>query len=268
MPSPARGEMLDHLRHSLRRSCANDPGEFPDARPPLPLGLPGLDAALQGGLAYGALHELAPAAPGQLGAAFGFALTLAALTAADGRMALVIQTDFAAQEGGIPYGPGLENLGLPMHRLLLLRVPRPLDLLGAFEEALKSPAVAVAVAELPEVAAADLTATRRLALAARAGGGLGLLLRYRPSPLPSAAMTRWEVAAALSTPDRLGGLVGGLGRTAFALSLIKNRRGPCGRFVVCWDHHERIFTPPLSLAVAAQACDGSADARAKFARAG
>jgi protein ImuA len=260
MPSLAQGETLNHLRRSLAKS---DPSGFPDARAPLPLGLPGLDTALQGGLAYGALHELAPAAPGQLGATLGFALTLAALTAADRRI-LIIQTDFAAQEGGIPYGPGLESLGLPMHRLVLLRAPRPLDLLGAFEEALKSPAVVATLAELPEVSAADLTATRRLALAARTGGGLGLLLRYRPSPLPTAAMTRWEVAAALSTPDRLGGL----GRTAFALSLIKNHRGPCGRFTACWDHHERSFTPPLSLAVAAQACDRSADARAKFARAG
>ena len=158
---------------------------------------PALDDALQGGLAFGALHELAPASELQLGAAFGFGLAIAALAAAGGRSALCIQTDFAALEAGTPYGPGLDLLGLPMDRLLILRVARPLDVLWAFEEALKCPALAAVLAELPETgAAADLTATRRLSLAARAGGGLGLLLRHRPCPLATAAMTRWQVAAA------------------------------------------------------------------------
>ncbi len=77
-----------------------------------------------------------------------------------------------------------------MERLVLLRVPRPVDVLWACEEALKSRGVAVVLAELPEDGAvADLTATRRLTLAARAGGGLGLLLRHRPSPLATAVMT-------------------------------------------------------------------------------
>jgi protein ImuA len=267
MPSPApgetaRGETLDRLRRSFAKIDPNGAGResLGHEVASLRLGVGGLDAALQGGLAYGALHELAPAAPAQLGAALGFALTLAALAATDSRAVLVIQTDFAALEAGAPYGPGLELLGLPLQRLVLLRLPRPLDLLAAFEEALRSRAIAVVLAELAETvtaAAADLTATRRLSLAARAGGGLGLLLRYQPSALPTAATTRWEVAAALSTPDRLGGL----GRTAFALSLTRNRRGRCGRFNLCWDHHERSFiAPTLSLAVAATADDGSADA--------
>ena len=140
----------------------------------------------------------------------------------------------------------------------MLRVPRPIDVLWAAEEALKSRGVAVVLAELPEDGAvADLTATRRLTLAARAGGGLGLLLRQRPSPLATAAMTRWQFAAAPSVPDRYGGL----GRTAFALSLNRNRHGRCGRFIACWDHHECVFLPPLSLGLAAAAFDGSADPR-------
>ena len=71
---------------------------------------------------------------------------------------------------------GLDLFGLPLHRLLILRVARPLDALWGFEEALKSPPLAVVIAELPQDgAAADLTATRRLSLAARTGNGLGLL---------------------------------------------------------------------------------------------
>jgi protein ImuA len=253
MPSPAPGEALCQLREKLAKL---DPDRgFPDDAGLLPLGLPLLDRALQGGLARGALHELAPAVPAQFGAASGFALVLATLLTAGGRHALYIQTDFTAREWGALYGPGLDLLGLPMAQLLLLRVPRPLDVLWAFEEALKSRGVAAVVAELP--AEADLTATRRLTLAAREGGGFGLLLRHRPSPHPTAATTRWEIASALSAPDPLGGL----GRTAFDLSLNRNRRGRCGRFIVWWDHDARTFLPALSLAVAAAARDRPAHAQ-------
>ena len=101
------------------------------------------------------LHELAPAAPAQFGAA-------ARLRAGAGRparggrqraqaaSALFIQTDFAALEAGALYGPGLDCLGLPMERLIVLRVPRPVDVLWACEEALKSRGVAIVIAELPE----------------------------------------------------------------------------------------------------------------------
>ncbi|MEA2937445.1 MAG: protein ImuA [Alphaproteobacteria bacterium] len=261
MPSAASGEALCHLQETLAKL---DPGRaFLTEDGVLPLGLPGVDGALAGGLACGALHELAPAGPGQIGATFGFALALAARAAQGGGSALLIQTDFAAIEAGALYGLGLDRLGLPLERVLILRVPRVLDALWAFEEALKSHALAAVLAELPEDGA-DLTATRRLALAARAGGGLGLLLRHRRSPLASAAMTRWEVAAALSAPDRFGGL----GRSAFDLSLRRNRRGHGGRFIVCWDHETASFVPQaLSFGMAAAARDGSAEplARARTA---
>ena len=264
MASAASRGPLRHLRQALA-TLDNDKG-FSLAEEELrPLGLPAVDAVLGGGLACAALHELAPAAPAQFGTAAGFALALAALHTAGGRSALLIQTDFAALEAGAPYGPGLDCFGLPMERLIVLRVPRPVDALWACEEALKSRGVAVVIAELPEAGeAADFTATRRLTLAARAGGGLGLLLRHRPLPIATAATTRWQVAAAPSTPDRFGGL----GRTAFDLSLNRNRRGRCGRFIVCWDHHECLFLPQtLSVGVAAAADDGSIDPR-PLARAG
>ena len=264
MASAASRGPLRHLRQALA-TLDNDKG-FSLAEEELrPLGLPAVDAVLGGGLACAALHELAPAAPAQFGTAAGFALALAALHTAGGRSALLIQTDFAALEAGAPYGPGLDCFGLPMERLIVLRVPRPVDALWACEEALKSRGVAVVIAELPEAGeAADFTATRRLTLAARAGGGLGLLLRHRPLPITTAATTRWQVAAAPSTPDRFGGL----GRTAFDLSLNRNRRGRCGRFIVHWDHHACAFLPQaLSVGMAAAADDGSIDPR-PLARAG
>jgi protein ImuA len=267
MLSAVPGEALCRLRQALTSIEPNSGFPLGAEEAVRPLGLPAVDAALGGGLAVGALHELAPAAPTQLGAAIGFALAIAANTGkpaqerstTGGRQTLWIQTDFSGLEGGTAYGPGLDRFGLPMDRLLILRVARPVDALWAFEEALKSHALAVVLAELPEQgAAADLTATRRLSLAARAGGGLGLLLRHRQTPLASAAMTRWAVAGAPSMPDRFGGL----GRTTFALSLNRNRRGQCGRFIVSWDHGTRTFiTPALSLGLAATARDRPADAR-------
>lgn len=255
MAPAAPGGALRHLRKTLA-TLDQDKGFSLGPEELLTLGLPAIDTALGGGgLACAALHELAPAAPAQLGAAAGFALALAALRTADGRSALIIQTDYAANEAGAFYGPGLDCLGLPMERLILVRVPRPVDVLWACEEALKSPGVAIVIAELPQAGeAADFTATRRLTLAARAGGGLGILLRHRPLPIATAATTRWQVAAAPSTPDRFGGL----GRTTFDLSLNRNRRGRCGRFIVCWDHHACVFLQEtLSVGVAAAADDGS-----------
>ena len=254
MPLPRPSEALCHLRAALAKL---DPDRaFPEHAGVLPLGLPAIDRTLAGGLARGALHEFAPAVPGQLGAVSGFALALTALSTANGQSALFIQTDFAALEGGTLYGPGLDLFGLPMQRLLCLRVPRPVDALWAFEEALKSPALGVVIAELPETNV-DLTATRRLSLAARAGGGFGFLLRQRASSLATAAATRWSIASALSAPDPYGGL----GRTAFDLTLSRNRRGQPGRFILWWDHDARTFIPALSLDLAAAAHDRSAAAK-------
>src|ERR1700704_1994844 len=237
MPSTLTDPTLDQLRRVV---AAIDPSRVSPLFSPhvspwgaqegsLRLGVPALDDALQGGLAFGALHELSPASELQLGCAFGFGLAIAALAAAGGRQVLCIATDFAAREAGTPYGLGLGCLGLSMDQLLILRVTHPRDALWAFEEALKCPALAAVLAELPGAgSAADLTATRRLSLAAQAGGGLGLMLRHRLYPLPSAAMTRWQVAAALSEPDRFGGL----GGPRLDLSLHPNpggrrrRRGP------------------------------------------
>ena len=265
MASAAPRGALCHLRQTLA-TLDRDKGFSLAEEESLPLGMPAIDAALGGGLACAALHELAPAAPAEFGTAAGFALAIAALRTAGGSAALFIQTDFASLEAGAPYGLGLDGFGLPMERLIMLRVPRPVDALWACEEALKSRGVAVVIAELPEAGeVADFTATRRLTLAARAGGGLGLLQRHRPLPIATAATTRWQVAAAPSTPDRFGGL----GRTAFDLSLNRNRRGRCGRFIVHWDHHACAFLPQaLSLGMAAAADDGSLDPQRPLARAG
>ncbi len=277
--------MLDPGRlHALRRELARIETGARSAQPEriLRLGPAPLDAALGGGLALGAVHEIGPAQPMHLAAATGFAVALArraghhrehcvniqpfSVSLQNEPIAprpppvcpsppvLWIQQDYAGFEAGRPYGLGLALFGLPMARLVVLTVRHTRDALWAMEEALKSGAVSAALLELiKDDSGADLTASRRLSLAAAEGGALGLVLTPHASDRPSAAMTRWQVAAAPGARDAFGGL----GPAAFALSLVKNRRGPTGRWLLLWDHHECAFAPTLSLGVAQAARDRS-----------
>jgi protein ImuA len=224
----------------------------------LPLGIAAIDAALQGGLMCGAVHEIEAAGAMHRGAAFGFALALAGLASRDTPSArrasdvLWIETGVATAETGKPYAPGFAAFGLSPARLIVVRVTRPVDLLWVLEEALRCRGLAAVIAELTSASAPHLTATRRLSLAVRDSGGLGLLVHHRTAPHASAAMTRWQVAAARSRPDALGGL----GLPAFDLQLTKNRHGPGGRWAILWDQHDRAFRDPaLSFGVAPAAVD-------------
>ena len=78
----------------------------------------------------------------------GFAIALAALAREPGKQTLWIATDFGMRETGALYGPGLDQFGLDTGRLLIARVPRPIDALFAMEEALRCRALATVVAEL------------------------------------------------------------------------------------------------------------------------
>jgi protein ImuA len=245
---PVRAHALDELRHEVARIEASQPvlsGQPPAVR----LGVEAIDAALGGGLALAAVHELAPVLPIHSGATQGFAVALAALARGS---VLWVDTDFGRLETGAPYGPGLALSGLALDRLVFLTVPRAVDVLWAMEEALRSRAVTAVIGEVANDRTLDEgPATRRLSLTARDSGGFGLLLRPSPSPEASPAATRWQVAAAPGAQDQFGGL----GRTTFALSLTKNRRGSCGHWLVVWNHHECVFHPALSVGVAEAARD-------------
>jgi protein ImuA len=199
-------------------------------------------------LTLGRLHEIVPDGIFHLGAAAGFAL---ALSARRGGTVVWIQQGLAALEGGAPYGPGGALFGLDASRLLLVLARTAKDALWAMEEASRTPGIAAVIGELAGAGeAADLTATRRLNLAMEERGGLGLLLRQQPLRGTSACATRWIVRGA---PGRGDGL-GGIGRTTFAVTLEKNRSGPCGDYLLEWNEHERGFAA-LPVAVAAAALD-------------
>ena len=192
------------------------------------LGLAGLDRALPwGGLPRGALHEVAARNIGgcEVPAATGFcAFLLSRLVApesgAAGGPVLWCQRESLIHEDGALYGPGLAAFAGLAERLVVVRGRRDSDVLWAMEEGLRCPALAAVVGEVEHL---DLTASRRLQLAAEASGVTALVLRPRHDGLtPSAALTRWRVAAA---PGRGGVGHGGVGAIAWDVDLWRCRGG-------------------------------------------
>ena len=105
-------------------------------------------------------------------------------------------------------------------RLVLARPTGARAVLQVMEEALRSGAAPLVVAELAE--ATDLTASRRLQLAAGAGATRGLCLLPQARTRPNAAETRWHC-----TP-----IPGGGARQLW--KLVKNKRGRLGTWEVAW----------------------------------
>jgi protein ImuA len=225
---------------SLRRRIAR----LEQSRPSLAVsraatGHAGIDTALGGGLALGRLHEAFAAEPGDAASASGFAALAACLTARDGPVVWLREAETQARAR--LHGPGLAELGLDPARLVLGVPPTPLDLLRAAADVVRCPAVSVAVIELwRSPRPLDLTASRRLAMAAEASGVTALLLRIAAEPAPSAAQTRWRVAAAPSSA--LDADAPGL--PTFDLELMRQRGGPEGsRWQVEWNRDSRTLAP-------------------------
>jgi protein ImuA len=270
---------MARLRRAVEEiEARSGPAEARAPRPRLSL-TRALDRMLGGGLAGDALHEIAPAAPGDGGAAMGFALALAArFMAARPAAGLILIEDFAAREFGSLHGPGLVAHGLELGRLVFVRAPDAPALFQAMEDALKSGAPAVVIGEVWRLKKYDLAVSRRLLLAARAGGAPGLLVTPSAAGAAdhasSAAETRFEIAAAPSAHLPAASAGRGLpGRPAFAARLVKARihagRGPPAGldrsriFRLIWNSEARQFDEPaISLPVVAAAGDRPRAARA------
>jgi hypothetical protein len=72
------------------------------------------------------------------------------------------------------FPPALAAIGVPLERLLVVRVSRATDVLWTFEQCLRCRAVAAVIAPLREL---DAYVSRRLQLAAEQGSSLGFVLR-------------------------------------------------------------------------------------------
>jgi len=223
--------VLARLRHAL---VTKNGGESP---PLLPLGVAPVDDALGGGLEGGILHEIAAAREAEATAASGFALLLAARTAGP---VVWIAEDMALYESGAPYGPGLDDLGLNPERFIMVAAPKSRDVLWAVEEALSCRGMGTVIGEIRQ-ASLDLTATRRLSLAAGRRSAVALLVRSAPGRDASAAATRWIVKAVPSRAAKPRAMTLGPGPPRFALSLVRNRRGPPGSWVLEWNGVEQRF---------------------------
>lgn len=224
------------------------------------LGAPSLDAALKGGLAQAAVHEVL-ADPAHPATATGFCLALALRVCGssvrpgrenpgtarlqpgpdDGdRYVIWIRQEATVVEAGHLYGPGLAALGLDPARLLLAHLRTPVDVLRAGLEAARCQAVAAVILEtMDRGAKIDLTATRRLKLAAEKLGVTVFLLRTSGATVAGGVETRWRIGPARAASDL----------PCFDLRLLRHRAGlPEMRWQVEWDHERRAFAAatPLS----------------------
>jgi protein ImuA len=173
----------------------------------------------------------------------GFALMLA--LRAGGRDGNIVWLTEAKRGPSLLYGPGVAELGADPARLLFVTVPDEKMLLKAAADVVRSPAAGTAViAPSPRPRHLDLTATRRLMLFAERSGVTVLLLRGISAETPSAAATRWRIAAAPSTPLEADAP----GAPAFTVDLVKRRGGaPSPGWRLEWNRDAAAFrSAPLS----------------------
>lgn len=201
---------LSDLRARVRRLEGGSAG----GGPPLPLGWPAVDAALGGGLAASAVHEVfGPAAP-------GFALRWL------GRLHAPVLWIHPRRQAAALYGAGLVQVApdLPQN-LIVTRALTQAEGLWAAEEGLRSGAPAAVV--LTPAQPVGLTESRRLQLAAERGRIPALLIGGEAEAVPSAglppsaAATRWCVAPAPSRlPESAGATI-----PRWRLRLLRRRGG-------------------------------------------
>jgi protein ImuA len=214
--------VLDALRERIQRL----EGGAARRKAALPFGIKTIDQHLpEGGLALGALHEVAGGGNGAIdgAAAALFAAGIAARTRGRVLWCVARQDLFA---------PAIAQAGLMPDRVIYVEAGDEKSLLACFEEALRHGALGAVVAE---VARLSMTASRRFQLAAEGSGAIGIAVRRwrRQSDTadfgqPTASVTRWRVSALPSTPLP----VPGVGRARWQLELIRCRAGESADFIV------------------------------------
>lgn len=207
----------------------------------LAFGISAIDAALHGGMAIGALHEVRCGFARDIGAATGFlSAVLASLSAQKGGRVLWIDDPASGLDAGHLFPAGLAQLGLDPARFVIVR---PADLQGAMwaaSEAVKCAGLAAIVLHLKgNPANFDMTATRRLMLRAQKNGVLTFVLRQSGAEEASAAATRWFVTPAPS--NGAADFEPGIGMMRLSLVLERNRNGPTGQWSINWNHSKRAF---------------------------
>lgn len=234
----SRHERLAALREEVRaleRSGAARAGGV------LPFGIEEVDRRLAGGgLATAALHEIAGAST-DLGDDAAATLFIAGIAARRGSGTVL----WALPRFDL-FAPGLALAGLGPDRVLYAECGRDEEVLAVMEEGLRHGGLDAVIGE---VGRAAMAATRRLQLAAEEGGTTVLMLRRwprsgeEPLSVPSAAMTRWRIACAPSTPLP----VEGIGRPRWHVALARQRGGePFTLLMEACDAQGRLALPARS----------------------
>ncbi len=174
-----------------------------------------------GGLARHALHEAASTGPDTEQAAAATLFVAGLLARLDGPVLWVLrQADL--------FAPGLAAVGLRPERLIFAEAGK--DVLAVMEEGLRHRGLAAVVGE--PAGRISLVASRRLQLAAEQAGVMAVLIPRSQTfddPVhrePTAAFTRWRVAALPSDPLR------DIDRVRWRLDLLRCRGGEPGSWIV------------------------------------
>lgn len=148
------------------------------------------------GLGLRGVHEVCETAHGDMAALTGFAL--AASQRRKGVLLHVVQTGQALEHGDL-LAEGVRQMQAAPPAILTVRTRKTMDTLWTIEEAVRSGAAGLVLAEVAE---ADFTASRRLALASGRHGVPVILLMPHRRDGATAASARWRVAPRPSATNR------------------------------------------------------------------
>lgn len=210
----------------LRERIAHLEGTVARKAVVLPFGIPDMDGRLPGGgLAYGAIHEIAGGGAGTI----------------DGAAAALFAGGIAARSRGKVlwcltrpdlFAPALSQAGLHPDRVIFCEADKEEDVLASMEEGLSFGGLAAVVGELVRL---PMTASRRLQLAAEKTGTIGLIVRRwrRQTEAsdfgnPTASTTRWRISVLPSEPIPTAGV----GRARWLAELMRVKAGESCEFEI------------------------------------
>jgi len=219
MPEAASHPLLAELRSRIARLEHGGSRNWAV----LPFGVKRIDSVLPGGgLALGALHEVAGGGNGAIDGAAAALFTAGIAARTKGKVLwCVTRQDL--------FAPALAQAGVAPVRVIYVEAGDEKSVLACFEEGLRHGGLGAVVAE---VARLSMTASRRLQLAAESSGTIGIAVRrWRRQAeaadfgQPTASVTRWRVSALPSAPLPAPGI----GRARWLLELMRvSGGGECG----------------------------------------
>jgi len=208
----------------------------------LPFHVPEIDGLLPGGgLALGALHEIAGGANSAVDAAAPAAFTAGIVARTGGKVLWCLREDDL-------FAPALARFGLGEDQVIFFKSHDETDILDAMETALKHGGPTAVVGQLSGL---KQLASQRLQMAAEATGTLAIVIRRWRRPVDARdfgtqtfAFTRWRVTETHSEalPVR------GVGRARWHLELMRTRAGRSADFEVEACNGQGLITVPALLA--------------------